>query len=630
MFELVLATAILSQDRYADTDSDGLLDVWEREGFGPIDPKVHGCLPGRADVFVVFRIRSKMTQEKIRPTIDRMKKFYASMPFKNPDGSMGLNMIAVVPPPMPEDTDKKGYIELYEQAMPFEWRGLAHGVLVDDHPGGGGQCNRPDWCGAGYNWHTILHEIGHQFGLPHDPVGARTGSPFHRSMMNYDYSYQLGGDGEAIIFSDGRFAGMRMKETALEELVPYPLESLKFLSNRPYFFKLEERGPAKTAIDWNRNGVFGESKVRADVNDGYAVALREGILLERTAGAASMASLGEALAVVYPDFSDPKQYEKFELASLSKEYPGSLKLLLVRGKEAGKPIELVHEGVTGDPSVLARGREIWVAFPTAAGVSLRSWTVRGGVAISKWSADVPVPGSFPTLVSTPNGTLLLSWNPADGSTSIGDLRRPAELRPLGLVSQHPVGAVWNSRKGVLAVASTERQNNFDGRIRITEFVLKGSEWKQESMPIWVEGEKGGARTSARPILIFDSSRDAGPNGAYTVYVKGQYPDPNQQGVNFSCRQIADQSHSGGWRVKMMGNEWALSRSVCSVTPHRGDVAYIYRWAWGENNHKMILTRRASGIEDEWLTDFDEVGYIFREGLKRSLQQVRDEQWRRKR
>lgn len=630
MFDLVLASAILAQDRYADTDSDGLLDAWERKGFGPIDPKIHGCNPNRADVFVVFRLRSKMTQAKIQPTIDRMKKFYASMPFKNPDGSTGLNMIAIVPPPMPEDTDKQGYIELYERAMPQEWRGLAHGVMLDDHPGGGGQCNRPDWCGAGYNWHTILHEIGHQFGLPHDPMGARTGSPFHRSMMNYDYSYQLGGDGEAIIFSDGKFAGMRMKETALEEVVPYPIADLKFLSNRPYFFKLEERGPNKTAIDWNRNGVFGESKVRADVNDGYAVALREGILLERTAGAASIASLGESLAVVYPDFPDPKSYEGFELAGLNRELTGSLKLLLVRGKEPGKPVEVVPDGVAGDPSAIARGRQLWVAFPTVAGASVRSWTIRGDSAVLKSSGEIAGAGSIPTLADTPAGPVVVVWNGSTGSASIANVRSPESLQSLELASQHPLGAVWNSRKNVLAVASTERQNNFDGRIRITEFAFKEGKWIKNGQPLWVEGEKGGARTSARPVILFDSSRDSGPKGAYTVYVKGQYPDPNQQGVNYSCRQIADESHSGGWRVKMMGNEWALSRSVCAVAPHQGDVAYIYRWAWGENNHKMILTRRASGIEDEWLTDFDEVGYIFREGLRRSLQQVRDEQWRRKR
>ena len=83
-----------------------------------------------------------------------------------------------------------------------------------------------------------------------------------------------------------------------------------------------------TAVDWNRNGIFGEKHVRADVNDGYSAAYRDTVVLPRTAGAVALASFGKSLAVVYPDFAKSNEYEKYELAKLSPEKPGILKIIL--------------------------------------------------------------------------------------------------------------------------------------------------------------------------------------------------------------------------------------------------------------------------------------------------------------
>lgn len=610
-----------------DTDNDGLLDRWEIEGFGPLKPDM-GCKPDRADIIIVFRMSFGMKQETIQPTIDRMKQFYASMPYKNKDGSSGLNLIAIVPPALPKETEGKGYIELYEQGMPVEWRGLAHGILVGNSPGGGGQANRPDWCGTGYNWHTMLHEVGHQLGLPHEPLGAKTGSPFHRSMMNYDYSYQLDGKSEDIIFSDGKFLPIRMKETNLNETVPFSIKDLKFLANRPYFFKLEKVSDKVTRIDWNRNGVLGEKNVRANVNDGYAVELRSNVRIERSAGAPALASLGKTLAVFYPDH-DEVGYKGYDKRALSSEQPGRLSVQLFQAGKASPQQVLVKQGVTGDVSAVSSKGQFYAAYPTNYGFSYSSYKVQNEQLLRTGEGSYSIKRLEPVLIEGPNGVLAVAWDPETKQVRIGSLtnfEKDSSLLP-GVTSQHAPGAVWNPKRKQLAIVPVVRQANLDGCMKIIHFTPEGTSWK-EADSVWVGDDKGlSARTSNRPILILDSSKDGGPKGMYTVYVKGDYPDPHQPGINFSCRQVAEGT---GWRIKMMGNEWAASRCVCGVTHYKGDVAYAYRWHGGDQDHKIFVTERASGIEDEYLTDFDEVTFIFEHGLKNSLNAVRQEQWKRKR
>ncbi len=631
MLSLILA-ATTQIAKFVDTDLDGLYDRWETDGFGPIRPAEHGCKPGRSDVFIVFRMRSGMTQAKIQPTIDRLKKFYAELPYTNPDGSNGLNMIAIVPEPMAKEFDGKDYKQLYEQGMPEEWRGLAHGILVDDSPGGGGQCNRPDWCGTGYNWMTMAHEVGHQFGLPHDPLGAKTGSPFHPSLMNYDYSYQLGGKGEAIQYSPGKFINMRMKESDLNEVVSYPLEELQFLASRPYYFKMQKVGDRKTAIDWNRNGVFGEKHVRADVNDGYSATYRGQVKLEFAAGATALASLGSTLVAIYPDLPKREDFKTFAHRALSQDIAGKLQVQLIEGGKPGPQQTIVESGVTGDLTAVSFGNTIWVSYPTLMGYSIKKFQRSGSLLKETLVTQFPAQDAQPTLVALPDSVVALVWNEKTQSVSLKPLSREAGEQMLeGLESQYPVGAVWNSKKRCLAVVTPVKQGEKSGRLKINHLRQTDGKWKLFET-IWVEGEKGTAATSWRPQVLFDASKDRGPDGAYMIFIKGGYADPHHGGLNYLCRQIADKTMSEGWRTKMLGNEWANTRSVCGVTSYLGDVAYAVRWhagVGGAEDARLTVSLRASGIENEWLTDFDEVAFVLKTGLARSLQNVRNEQWKPK-
>jgi hypothetical protein len=615
-----LAAAVLGRD-FADADADGLADKWEVEGFGPIDPRVHGCRPGKADVFIVFRLRSTMTAEKIQPTVDRVVRFFARLHYKNPDGTYGLHAVPIVPPPMPKDTDGKGYIELYDSAMPKEWRGLAHGVMLDDSPGGGGQANRPDWCGTGYNWHTIVHELGHQFGLDHAPKGEATGSPFFPSLMNYDYSYQLGGDPDAVGYSRGLFAGTRMRETELDENMPYPAHRLAFLSKHPYYFAVAAAGPGRSTVDWNRNGVAGERRVRADVNDGYSVEYRSLETLGHCAGAPALASTGKELLVAYPDLPEGGDYGK-GTAALGPGSPGRIVLRRSQGGKTGPPTVLAEPAV-GDPSVAWHRGRLYIAYPVPGGFAAsRHRLFPQGHAVD-WRGTFLGHGTDPTLATTPFGVVVLVRTDAAGQVSAGEWGGPP--RPVaGLASDVPVGAAWNPRRSELAVAVARTQGERRGRLEIVH-LARGKDGWAVSGRSWVEGESGSAATSSRPVLLWQGGSDRGPEGGYNVYVKGLTGDPRSPAVNWVCRQTADATVSAGWRTRMMGNEWALSLDPPAAAEHGGDIAFAYRLGFGEGIQKILLSHRASGIEDAVVTDFDEVGFLFRQGLRDSLLAVQKEQ-----
>ncbi|MBX3114077.1 MAG: hypothetical protein KF836_05875 [Fimbriimonadaceae bacterium] len=609
----------------ADLDRDGLLDSWERDGFGPIDPKAHGCKPDRPDLFIVFKRRSGVTDEKFKPTVERIIRFYADLPYMNADGSTGVHVIPIIPDALDAKDDDKGYQSLYETGMPKEWRGLAHGVLVEVGTGGGGQTNRPDWCGSSNRWHTIVHELGHQLGLDHEPKDGRIGSPFFTSLMNYDYSYQFNDSGEAVHYSTGKFVGIRMQESDLWEWVPFPVKEMEFLTKRPYYFKIRPDGEDACEIDWNRNGIFGERHVRADVNDGYSTDFRANSTLDFAAGAPCLVSIGEDLALITPTLQEGKAYDK-NIWRLGSDNPGEITVQIIK---AGKIIstEVVATSaifpVVGDASAIYRDGKLLLAYPDEVGVVLTELKREDDKFVSgKMRRYIAQQGEV-TVVDTPNGVEVLHWNRESKSITFTEWE-PKRTRVIpSLSSEQPVAAVWNDKLGALAVVEVINQEKKPGRMRISHLKYGASGWKVNDQ-VWVEGEKGNAATSSRPVILFDGSRDRGPNGGYNIYCKGRTDKPDAQAVGYVCRQIEDPTLGDGWRVRMMGNEWAFSMNSPTAVLHGGDIAYAYRLAFGDGKQKIFLSQKASGIDDRWLTDFDEVAYVFQHGLQDSLRRVQRE------
>jgi hypothetical protein len=662
LLTLVLAAFIAVQLSRAqrmiadDTDNDGLPNQWETSGHGPIKPGEHGCSPKRADMFLVICIRPGMTRAQVEPTLNEVKRFFRALPLANPDGSRGINVITVWGNDLPDSDRKTEYDKLYEKCMPREWRGLAHGVLIEPHTGGGGQTSRSDWSGASNDWVTVVHELGHQLGLEHAPRGSAVHSPLYTSLMNYDYNYSFNGDPKLVHFSTGKFASLRLNETAVSEVLPVSIADLQFLSKSPYEFRLRSAGPTTTHVDWNRNGVFGETSVKADINDGYAVVVRGEHNLGKCAGSPSLvAGTGRDLIVVYPIMTDTSRavmddrHRNYEKAGLTPESPGNLVARTWDGSTWSAP-RLLLGSVGGDHTAVYAMGHLFVAttLSTREGRPEQAYPALSCFRLSPSIVPHAGPESIgprgdrvsPVLVATrlPEELWLFVWSPrtksvkyrrvnlADGRPARIELGPEQELRtlsesPVLVTSQFPVHAVYDSSLERVILVTTERRGTANGRIRVHTLGRQaGGRWASLHSRL-ARGETGDAATAARPCIVHDPSTHRGAYGGYLIFVKGFVADSDQPANPWVVRTVGDRTEWDGWRSRRVGNEWFSTRSALSATFYQGDIALAMRW-YGEDekgNNDLLVFLQASGIEDgTMIADHDDVSYIRNSGLRRSL------------
>ena len=290
-----------SQKALLDTDQDGLPDEWEINGHGPLRAGV--CNPRKADLIMVVCAMPGVSAADLRPTIAAARAFWATVPGRNPDGTTGINLVTVSGNTLSAADAALPYPEIYPRGFPVGWRGLAHGIVSGPADGGAGQTAQSDWSTVSNDWKVWVHEVGHQLGLEHQPRGFTTFSPVYGSLMNYDYSYSFNGEPNAIQFSRGPFASLRLNETSLTEVLNVPSTDVSFLSQDPYNFAIQSKGPSLTWIDWNRNGISGERRVSADINDGSSVHIGDATNMAMVAGAPSFVNIGpdRQLALLYPE-----------------------------------------------------------------------------------------------------------------------------------------------------------------------------------------------------------------------------------------------------------------------------------------------------------------------------------------
>ncbi|HWP31526.1 MAG TPA: hypothetical protein VNK96_07380 [Fimbriimonadales bacterium] len=609
---------------HKDTDGDGLLDSWEVRGVRGLDLPAMGCSPLKYDVICYVHRISDVDEKHVKNEMERVKNSYAQLEVTNPDGSKGISFHPIFPDPIPEDKAKgKGWPELGELYFPKNHRGIAHWMVINK--GGGGQANQMGdmgGCGADALWAVFLHEFGHQLGLDHNGFWRPGLCPLYPSLMNYAYSYGFNDDGNLIHYSNGKFASYTLKETSLDEEIPLPYQEVSFLEKGPYRFRLKQNG-TKTLVDWNWNGVFGEKNVRADINYGYSTTAGERLTVDKTHASPYLFSYASKAWLLYAKL--PQEPKRGEDPNVSIQKPGTLYLREIDQKYTWKDAIEIAKNVTGDPAGAGFNQEFWIFYPSAEGIVYS----RGEISANSWKQKettlLPDSQNKRVTCAVLFGRLFVFLH--DSKT--GEVRYSStfgngfrKFYTLTAKSTNPVSACEDSiHRRILLTTCQDQDKDRPSRWQIRWFELEGEQLVEKGME-WVEGEGGGARGDGRLQVLFDSSSDAGPDGRVYVFGPGLRRDPKAPWTGlYVAHQIADKSVRGGWLVKRYYDEWTNSRSDSAVTWFEGDVLWSYRWvdgAQGDSDNNLQVAFHGLGIEEMPMGDFNDVEFIVKYGLKRSI------------
>lgn len=650
-----------TEDNLASTSGDGLLDAWKTGKIKPggLDLAALGCKVGRYDIIVEVQRIEDTPEDVVRRDMERAVRYYANLPVTNPDGSKGIALHVIYREPIPISEKRLPWWELGAKYHPNAHRGVTHWMSV--YNGGGGQSDEmADRGSTGSNalYATFLHEFGHQLGLDHTGNWQPAWCPIYPSLMNYAYSYQLNGKGDDIGYSDGRLSSLILDERKLSEVLPLPPDKLTFLSGPPYHYRMKPTPDGKgTLIDWNWNGVFGERSVSADINYGYSTSGGLRHTIGKTYTAPVLATNGKGkqerlllFAGLIPSGTPvPPSDAEVEKRSLAPDFPGRLVVRQWNGADPrsdgpkwGEELPIEASGVIGDASAASLGERTWVAYPTTAGVTLRSLSYSksdDGTEALKISEAMPIPytvGCSPTLTLLDGQLALLLWR--DEKTPVGmcllrpkgesfEMREPVVSLPF--TSRLPVGAIEGAkekgRPSLWVGLSQDQDDKRTYRWQVRRLVLEKDGKIREAKQEWVGGEQGGQRGQSRPVLLWKSDNALKEQSGQLWFLgAGLFGSKSPWACHYVSIRITDKTVGGGWLNRRYYDEWTQSRSAPGACFFKGEMIFASRWygnVRGTENDNLFVAFFGRGYESEPMGDKDDIGYIRDVGMSHSIAYV---------
>lgn len=653
--EKVLGTGPLNRD----TDGDGLLDGWEVKGL----PRGVGLLDGvglfdgakvgagggeagdrmlsplRQDVLLLVSRYEQLEDGAVRAQIARAAKVYRKNSNKNPDGTTGVWLHPMLEAEPVKAADQGHWPDVGNRRLGDKHRGLFHWMQVT--PGGGGQAMQTgDMGGSGNHWAAFAHEVGHQLSLSHEGDSTPAWCPLYPSMMNYAFNYSIGGDPEAVGFSDGKFRATLLDENALEESLPYAYESLKYLAAPPFRFtvKAADEGERsandqyRTLIDWNQNGVFDEGPVAADIN--YGGSTHGGVRRnhERIASAPSLAVIGGRILMAAS--------EEHGAHTWIKQYEG--------GEKWTDAVAVENSASDRDPLLVGSGGGGGYLFIRRAG----GWMV-AKVAAAEGSAGMNV-GAFKPLAGLPRAELSVAWvrmgetDPSAGrvllvsrfdddrlearwliasespSVSEGQALVTQSRVPVG-IAQEPTGGGGGAPGRIVIASSMPNPRGADLCLRVTEASVDG-DLVQERELAWTRGENSGNQATTRPVVAFMPGAEGSDAPAQLVLFHTGWPDENGQMIAYRTTRIGNQALDEGWLTCMMYDIWTRTRVAVGFASANGDAVYAFRWDSGDHGdskvNSLLVAHNGWGLDEAPMRDFDDVSKISLWGIRHSILNMR--------
>jgi hypothetical protein len=563
-----------------DTDGDGIPDLWEVDGFGGFDFAAEGCSPVQKDVVCYVQRCTNADGARLHKEMDRVIATYAGL-------RIPIHLHVRWLPALPEsEVAGRHWADLGGHGLPHEMKGLAH-YIITQRGGGGQSAQMGDMggCGSDAFWATFLHEFGHQIGLDHTGFYPEAWCPLYTSLMNYAYSYGFDGDGNKIHYSNGEFAGVELREDALQEELPFAIDKLRFLEKPPFEFRLREAG-ARTKIDWNRNGIFDEHLVRADINTSYSTGGGERIKVGKSAYGPSLVSCGGKLLLFSVGAEGKVERRQW-----------------VQGNQWSDAQIVAMPPATGEPLALAVGDEPLVLAPTADGVRAagRAQPIEdsAGCAVSGFVLD----GRAHVLLWK-DGSLRESVATADGF---------AAPRPFPAASTMPPGAAIGRDGRLLVGVGVDQDKNRTSRWRLLEFAPGADgDWQQVGAR-WLAGEGAGDAGDKRPNLVMDP-------GEHQLHWIGTGRVGAGNGCFYDEVEVGDRTYRDGWLLKRYYDEWTTTRRAVAACWHGDDIALAFTWFGGKEpaEDDLYVAMSGLGIGKGAMADFDDVAHIANVGLAHSI------------
>lgn len=613
--------------KWTDGDRDGLLDHWERGEVRPggLDLPALGCSSLGQDIIVEIQRFSNVDAEVVEREIARAADYYASLPTLNPGGVSGIRLHPIHRESIPEDREGEAWQTLGAEFHPERHRGVTHWMLIGS--GGGGQSGQTadrGTCGVRALYATFLHEFGHQVGLDHTGHWGPAWCPTYSSLMSYSYNYQLGGDANAIRYSDGRLGSLELTEADLDETLPLSANDLAFLAGPPYRYPLRPSPDgAQTLIDWNWNGIFGESEVSADINYGYSTQAGPRHHIGKTLAAPTLVDHGGCLLVFGAEAPlEGRQGLRLTARLWEGEDPA------VDGARWSEEMDIEPDDVVGDCTAVHWAGTTWIAYQTSAGIAIRPVHIDVDQVRAGDPVDIPLSAAAQSTLAAVDGRLLLlMWRDADtpvaarwldpsddGGVGVGD-----EF-DLPLLSESPVGAVEGAL-GTLWIGLTEGQDESrPGRWQVREFAVGPGGALTEIAKEWIGGEAAQHRGDGRIVLLWEPEEGLGARGRLYFFQCGTFSETHPWSCHYFAMRVAEQDVHGGWLVRRYYDEWSQSRSGPGVAWYREDIAYAMRWqaeAAQPSCDDLIVSFFGRGIESDPMGDFDDIGFISSLGIARS-------------
>lgn len=636
MLTLAVGAIITLLTSYAsDKDHDGLDDYWESTNSS------YGCSATRADMIVVCYSPSGKVLTDLGVEQKLCDRVYSSVGY-NLDGSTGVRISWVRGGMYTGEEGEMSLGDFYKRKISNKLRGKAYVLRLGDEKGTGGQSDGYyPIAGCSYDAQTMAHELGHLLGLEHAPFGMESGqSPLYTSIMSYEFMPRFNGSATNVHFSSGKFASVNLDENRLNESLPFPERDLAFLRYPPYQFSVRAAGSNTTHVDWNRNGTLGESSVRANIDDGYAITPRDRSVIGKVAGKPTLLTSRNKLHVLYPVLGSTSMFSEstYPVWSLSRTY-GSGKIVIRTAERDGysRPITLMSY-VEDDYTAIMHKAHIILATIVDGKVNVQKHADKGSfqlVASKKFTW--PEVGQNPSLalIATNIDAWLVGWNSNSHDVFMRKIDSSSTRQEIGvgpsfsvrsgprstdaaLKSEHAVGAGYNSNLSRIVLFTTQREGDIEGRIRHNTLGRASNDTWSVTDSRFVEGKGGGTATKSMPSVTYNADSRNGLGTGFILAYRQQEAERKETVMHIS-REVADRNTNDGWRKSLFFNEWNESRSAPSVLVFENELAFAFRWfgegALAKTNNDLIVYRKASGIGNKIIADQNDIAHITTKGLK---------------